>query len=210
MKKVLIVGAGGFGREMSHWLRQHPDCGKQWSVAGYLDDNEDALVTYSGYPPVISTVKSFAPSADDLLVCAVALPKPKIAVTAALTARGARFMSFVHPSVILGAGVHLGVGTILTPGVVAGSGAKFGDFVTINLSASIGCNVIIDDYVTMNSHCDISEDCRVDKAAFFGSHALVGAGVNVGAWSVVGAGAVVSKDVAAASRVFGNPARAFM
>ncbi len=43
MKKLLIVGAGGFGRELYVWASQHPDCGRAWTLAGFLDDNADAL-----------------------------------------------------------------------------------------------------------------------------------------------------------------------
>lgn len=210
MRRVLIVGAGGFGREMAQWLRQHPDCGKQWALAGFLDDNAGALAGYSGYAPILGSIGDHAPAADEWLICAVALPKPKQAVTSALVARGASFMTFVHPGVVMGRDVHLGPGTILTPGVVVGDGARLGDFVTANLNTSIGQGASIGDLVTINSHCDLAARCQVDEAAFFGSHASVAAGVHVGRWSVVGAGAVVSKPVPDASRVFGNPARAFM
>ena len=37
--KLLIVGAGGFGREMHAWARQHPDHGRVWTFGAFLDDN---------------------------------------------------------------------------------------------------------------------------------------------------------------------------
>lgn len=210
MERVLIVGAGGFGREMSFWLRQHPDCGRRWAVVGFLDDNEQALAAYPDALPIVGSVKGYAPAGGESLICAVALPKPKKLVVESLLSRGARFMTFVHPEVALGGDVHLDAGTILCPGITVSNGARFGAFVTANLSATVGRDASIGDFVTINSHCAIAEGCQVGEAAFFGSHAVVAPGTQVGAWAVVGAGSVVNAAIPAAARVFGNPSRVFM
>ena len=48
MKKLYIIGAGGWGREVLILLRDHVDCGTAWDIAGFLvlmrDLGEDALV----------------------------------------------------------------------------------------------------------------------------------------------------------------------
>ena len=40
MKNLVIVGAGGFGREVLAWARQAVE---PWTVRGFLDDNPGAL-----------------------------------------------------------------------------------------------------------------------------------------------------------------------
>ena len=52
MKKLLIVGAGGFGRELYVWASQHPDCGQAWELEGFLDDNSQALQSFGSFAPV--------------------------------------------------------------------------------------------------------------------------------------------------------------
>ena len=43
MNKLIIVGAGGFGREVLQWALQSNDYGKKWEIAGFLDDNLNKL-----------------------------------------------------------------------------------------------------------------------------------------------------------------------
>ncbi|NBX34537.1 hypothetical protein EBR16_04155 [bacterium] len=64
MKKLLIVGAGGFGREMHAWALQHPDHGRDWIFAGFLDDNPAALADFAAFAPV-RPLTGHRPAADD-------------------------------------------------------------------------------------------------------------------------------------------------
>ena len=53
MKKLLIVGAGGFGREVACWAAEAMGRGTDWVPAGFLDDNVRALEgTGAGLPRV--------------------------------------------------------------------------------------------------------------------------------------------------------------
>ena len=76
MKKLLIIGARGFGRGVYHLFM---DCVKFGSIKdveckGFLDGNKDALKGYSGYPPIISSVEDYVVDADDVFVCAMGDP----------------------------------------------------------------------------------------------------------------------------------------
>ena len=61
MDQVYIVGAGGFGREVAHWLTQSPDCGTKWRLAGFLDGQVQrgqqayAVVAAAGHQQVLVT-----------------------------------------------------------------------------------------------------------------------------------------------------------
>ena len=53
-KRLFIIGAGGFGRELEMWILR--DClDKEFEICGYLDDNPDAL---SGYPSKFTVLDS--------------------------------------------------------------------------------------------------------------------------------------------------------
>ena len=52
MKKLYIVGAGGFGREVYAWVKQHPEFNKSWTLEGFLDDNADALMRFGNFSSV--------------------------------------------------------------------------------------------------------------------------------------------------------------
>lgn len=207
MKRVLIVGAGGFGREVFNWLRHHPDCGKVWQIAGFLDDKADALANYNYSPGIIGSVKDYKAAPGDLLVLGLALPKVKKAVVSHLLSRGGEFLTFVHPSVIMGGNVKIGRGSFVCPGAVLTSDVSLGEFVTFNCCSSIGHDATLANFVTLSGHCDITGFCHVAEGAFFGSHACMIPKTKVGEWAVVGAGSTVILNVAPNTTVIGSPAK---
>ncbi|MDH4064475.1 MAG: acetyltransferase [Acidobacteriota bacterium] len=206
MKQLYIVGAGGFGREVFAWCSQHPDCGRQWDIAGFLDDARGALEGYAYPRPVLGGIRDWRPSADALFVCAIGRPAQKKPVCEALRDRGATFLTIVHPSVVLGSNVRLGTGVVVCPGVMLTSDVELGDFVMVNCGASAGHDVHVGAYSTVSAHCDLTGGVRLGEGVFCGSHASVFPGRTVDDWAVVGAGAIVVTHVAARTTVVGNPA----
>jgi len=207
MNRILIVGAGGFGRELFHWVKQHPDYGVAWTIAGFLDDRSDALAGYAYSPGVVGSIKDYQVSSGDILLLGVAVPKVKQAVVSHLLARGATFLTLVHPSAVVGGNVSIGRGSVVCPGAVLTSDISIGDFVTCNCSSTIGHDAHLANFVTLSGHCDITGFCRIAEGAFFGSHACVIPKMKVGAWSTVGAGSTVIMNVPENVSVIGNPAR---
>ena len=205
MKQLYIVGAGGFGRELHSWILQHPAHGREWTFAGFLDDNPDALKDCGSFAPVTG-VGGHVPGPDQVYLCGLGLPATKARLTTPLLNVGASFISFVHPSVILGERVKLGQGVILCPGAILTSDISLGDFVTINLGTTIGHDVSVGDWTTVSSQCDLTGHVKIAEGVFVGSKASVIPGRKIGAGSLVGAGSVVVRDVPPGATVFGNPA----
>ena len=206
MKQLHIVGAGGFGRECHAWASQHPDCGKAWTIAGFLDDNPGSLKPFGEFAPV-RPLAGHRPSADDLYLCGLGMPGLKEKLVAPLLAAGAEFITFVHPRAILGARVKLGKGTVVCPGAVLSTDIVLGDFAMVNLNSTMGHDVELGPWCTLSAHCDLTGQVKLADRVFMGSHATVIPGKKVGSRSIVGAGAVVVADVPAGVIVVGNPAR---
>lgn len=206
-RPLYILGAGGFGRELYYWLQHHPEAGRSWRVAGFLDDNKTALDGYDFPVEVVSGVKDFQPKAGDLVICALGNPRLKRQLVTELKDRGTEFMGFIHPSVVLGEKVFLGEGVILCPGVILTSCLRLGDHVMFNCHSSAGHDVEVGAFTTVSGHCDLTGFCRVGEEVLLGSGSRLLPKVQVEDRAVVGAGAVVLRKVKAAQTVFGNPAR---
>ena len=43
MKNLIIIGAGGCGREVLQWAKDINEKGKQWNIKGFIDDDINAL-----------------------------------------------------------------------------------------------------------------------------------------------------------------------
>jgi sugar O-acyltransferase (sialic acid O-acetyltransferase NeuD family) len=207
MKKLIIVGAGGFGREVYAWAKDHPDSEQVWQIAGFLDDNPKALDGYDYPVHVIGSVDAYQPEPDELFVCAIGAPVTKRKICQALLDRSAIFISLVHPSVILGTNVELGDGVVLCPRVTLTADVSIGDFAAINCHSSVGHDVVIGDWATVSGHCDLTGNTRYGVGAFLGSGVRIIPGKSVGEFAYVGAGSVVIRAVKDGQKVFGNPAR---
>lgn len=207
MKRLWIVGAGGFGREVYHWARALPACGQEWEVAGFLDANRDALSGFDYPVGVVDDPADFKPAENDLLVCALGLPRAKQSVCGDLRARRAQFLTLVHPSVIIGGNVRLGEGVVLCPGVILTADIDVGDFAMVNCQSSLGHDVRLGAWSTLSAHCDLTGRVRVGEGVFAGSGARVIPGRQVGDWATLGAGCVVTRNVRPGVTVFGAPAR---
>ncbi len=209
MKRLLIVGAGGFGREVHAWASAHPDCGRVWKMAGFLDDDPGALDGYGPIARVIGPVADRSPGADEIFVCAIGDPAVKRRVCLGLLEQGADFLTLVHPSVIMGERVNLGRGVVLCPRVTLTVDIRLGDFVAVNCHSSIGHDVSVGPWATISGHCDLTGACRLGEEAFLGSGVRVLPGRRVGDRAFAGAGSVILASVKPGQRVFGNPARLY-
>ncbi|NBB79072.1 MAG: hypothetical protein GVY36_06440 [Verrucomicrobia bacterium] len=209
MKRVIIVGAGGFGREVFCWAKDHPDYGSAWVIAGFLDDNPRALEGFNYEVPVLGPINDHQPTANELFLCGIGAPAVKRAACQPLIDRGGVFLTLVHPSVIMGQNIQLGQGVVLCPGVVLTCNIRVGDLALINCLSSAGHDALIGNWATISAHCDMTGQTELGEMAIMGSGARILPGKTVGPRALVGAGSVVLGNVPADSKVFGNPARAF-
>ena len=207
MKRLLIVGAGGFGREVLCWARDVEETQTRWKIGGFLDSNPEALDGFDIPFKVLGDPTEFVPSENDACVCAIGDPATKQRVVTALLDRGAQFETLIHPSAIVRTGCSVGAGCVLCPGAVVTTNVTLGRFVSMNLGSTVGHDSTLGDWCTLFVHADVAGNACLGKGVLAGSHAFVLPGVRVGDYAVVGAGAVVTRDVLAGTTVFGVPAR---
>jgi sugar O-acyltransferase (sialic acid O-acetyltransferase NeuD family) len=205
MRRVVVVGAGGFGREMVAWIQSSPLWRASVNAAEivFVDDADPgdvAGVTYAG------VVAKYFPLADDVVLCAIGNPGARMRVVSTLEARGVQFANFVHDTALLGPRVQLGPGSLICPGVVVTTDVKIGSHVHVNVNTAIGHDCLIGDFATISSCCNLTGGVVVGQGAFLAASASVAPKKRVGAYSQVGIGSVVVRHVKAHHTVFGNPA----
>lgn len=202
--RIVIAGAGGFGREIHGWLDASPHFLELNSISEivFIDDSNPEVPVDA---PIVSTIVDFAPRASDLVICAIGDPSARRTVVDLLEGRGAIFVTFVDDRAVLGANVTLGSGTLICPGVVVTSNVNFGRHVHVNINCSIGHDVNVRDYVTLSPSCNLMGGVSVSEHAFIGTAVTILPKKSVGERALVGAGSVVVKDIPPDVTSFGNP-----
>jgi sugar O-acyltransferase (sialic acid O-acetyltransferase NeuD family) len=208
MKKLIIVGAGGFGRETLAWIKDVPTLAQEYKTICFLDDNPKALEQYNYHEPIIVGIQDYQPQAGDAFVMGIAAPtRSKLEIAEALSKKGATFISLIHPKVVLGNNIKLGKGCVICNNVICTSDITIGNFVSINVLSAIGHDVIIGDGCTLYSFVNINGFAKLGKGVEVGSHGSILPGAIVGDFATVGAGSVVLKNVKPGSTVMGVPAK---
>jgi sugar O-acyltransferase (sialic acid O-acetyltransferase NeuD family) len=205
MKRLLIVGAGGFGREVAAWANSAVDA--DWSLHGFLDPVPNALDEREDRPSVVGDPATHRPRTDEVFACCIGDPTVRRGAVANLAARGATFVALVHPTAFVGPGCEIGVGSILCQQVVLTTDVVLGDFVILNVTATVGHDARIGDFTTLSAHCDVTGGATIGSDVFLGTHAAVLPSATVGNGATVGASSVVLRRVEAGTTVFGVPAR---
>lgn len=207
LPQLVIIGAGGFGREVLAWARQSVQIDREWTIKGFIDDNLEALREKPAPAPVLGRIEDHQPASDEVFICALGVPALKRRCSEIIAARGGRFVTLCHRTVVMGHEVSLGEGVVLCPHSVVSSNTRLGCGVAINLHATVDHDAVIDDWTQVNCHCDLTASVRVGREVFMGSRVTIFPGVSIGNQAYLGAGAVVTRDVDAGIKVFGNPAR---
>lgn len=210
-KQLLIIGAGGLGRETLAWALQAQETHSDWEVCGFLDGNREAL---SGYPlpgngryNVVGDPNSYRPSSNDVFVCAIGEPATKMKICRTMQERGGEFVNVIHPSALIGPGCQLGLGNIICPFVTLTTNVVIGDFNVLNIYAGLGHDSRLGDGCILNGKCEVNGNARLEEGVYMGCQSAVLPGVIVGAYSKIGAGSVAVRNVRPRTTVMGVPAK---
>jgi len=205
--RTLIVGAGGFAREIYWWMQSHTD--RRWaqSFAGFLDDNRQALADFRDYAPgIVDSISGYQPQPGDQLVMAIADPVTKLKLAETLRSRGAEFAAFVHSNTIIVPNAKIGYGSVICPGAGLSCDTTIGEFVTMNAYAGVGHDGQVGDGCTMSAHTEVMGKAKLGRGVFMGSHASILPGVSVGDFAKIGANSLVIRNVRSGNTMMGVPA----
>jgi sugar O-acyltransferase (sialic acid O-acetyltransferase NeuD family) len=196
MPRLVIYGAGGFGREVVTAAR---GCGRELA---FLSDTP--APPFAGIPSI--SLAELTP--DDEVVIAVADARMR----RKLAERCSRFGKVIAPTAVIGHEVEIGEGSILCDFTMVTASARIGRQFHGNIYSYVAHDCVIGDFVTFAPKVCCNGNVHIGDGAYIGTGAMIRQGSHhkplvIGEGAVIGMGAVVTKDVAPGTTVVGNPAR---
>lgn len=208
MNHLVIIGAGGMGREAYHLATECDGYGTQFDIKGFLDDNPKALDGFAfPYPPVLSTIKDYSIEDGDVFACSVGDVHTKVKLVEIIENKGGRFISLIHPKSPINKTAIIGEGALVFHDVHVGSEAVIGKHVMLQSYAALGHDVIVGDYTRIDPKVSVIGGVKVGNRVTLHTMSVLNHKVTVGDDAVVGAMSFVILKVKPGITVFGVPAK---
>ena len=204
MIDLIIIGAGGRGREFLECIKEINNKIPTYNVLGFLSDYDDVLNGFECDKKIIGKIKNWIPQGDEKYVLAIDNPLDRQRLAEEFMGRGAQFISLVSPRATIQSYVSIGTGSVILGNSVVLNNTKIGDFCII-AGSTVGDSARIGSYCNTSGFSNIT-NVTIGDRVYVGSHAVILNKRRIGDDAVVYAGSIVFTNVKAKTKVMGNPA----
>lgn len=207
MKDLIIVGAGGFGREVAWLIEDINKKNTEWNILGFVDENTEIQGSIINGYMVIGGFEHLNEKSKSYYICSIANSNKRKKIIDKLSKVDMKLATLIHPSVIISKNSDIGEGSILCASCIVSVNVRVGRCVIANWDCSIGHNAVLEDFATLYPSVNISGNCYIEECAEIGTGAQIIQGKHIGENSIIGAGAVVVRDIDKNKTAAGVPAK---
>lgn len=207
MKKLFIIGSGGFSKQVIEIVEKMNAVNKTYDLIGIIDDDESKLgKSVLGYKIVGSTKKLKEIAKTNSIYGAVAIADGSIRENIVNKINFVNWVNLIHPNTMISKYIELGKGNIICAGTVINPDCIIGNHCHINIGATFGHDIVLQDYVTIMPGSNISGNVRLKSRSMIGTGAIILQGLKVERDVVIGAGSTVIGNTEMESLYIGTPA----
>jgi sugar O-acyltransferase (sialic acid O-acetyltransferase NeuD family) len=204
MKDILILGAGGFAKEIHFLIREIGG----YNIIGFVHEKPTSSIYVDKIEYTVFNEFELENIKSDTCI-AIGIGEPKIIQkTVCFLKDKFHFPNLIHPSVIADwKNIKIGQGNILTAKVMLTTNIELGSFNIFNLSCTIGHDVTIGNCNVFNPRVNISGGVNIGNNSFIGSNATILQYIKIEDNVIIGASSFVNNDVEYSNTVAGVPAK---
>lgn len=209
MKNIIIIGAGGVGKETAMLIEEINHVNPSWNLLGFVDDDSTLDGKTVNDYTVLGRVEVLNHFDQEIFViCTISNPSIKKMVIQKIVNPKLKFANLIHPNAVISKDIEMGEDIIIQAGCVITTNVKLGSHIQINPKCGIGHESTIMDYCSLYWNVHVSGNVTIEEGCVLGTNATVIQGLRVGAYSILGASANVIREVCPNSTMVGNPAKA--
>ena len=196
MKELVIIGAGGLGREVAWSVRRvNESCAEpKWNLAGFADDAPGKSSGLLDGLPLLGTVAKVAkerPEAAFFIAVGDNATRERIA----LELDGREFPAVVDTAAIVAPTAVIEKGAFVAPLAIVSAGASVGRFALVNARAGVGHDSRLGAFSQVCPGASLSGATVLGERAFVGTNACTLPGVEVGADAKIAGGTPAYSNV---------------
>ncbi|MCX2839873.1 acetyltransferase [Salinimicrobium sp. MT39] len=200
--KLLIIGASGHGKVVADIAIKM----NKWQSIAFLDD--DKSIKSSMGLEVIGTSDDVFSHLDEYeTFVGIGNNATRQRIHEMLETVGACIPILIHPNVVIGNQVEIGIGTAVMAGAVVNCCTKIGKSCIVNTGSTIDHDNFIEDFVHISPGANLAGTVKVGQGTWLGIGSVVSNNITITNGCKVGAGSVVVKDISKPGIYVGVPVR---
>ncbi|WP_051711621.1 acetyltransferase [Andreprevotia chitinilytica] len=195
MKDLILIGNGGFAREVLGYYRAMCDAdNRRPRFKGYLDRRADApniffAGSYLGNEAIHLT------DPNEVFVLGMADIATRKGIIATYFSVDWQSVNIIHPSATIDSTARLGTGNVIGPHCHIGAAARLGNHNVLNYGCSVGHDSVLGNNNVLASNCQLAGYVSIGSDNFFGISASVIPRTTIGEGNKIQAGTTVTSDV---------------
>lgn len=210
MKKLIVLGAGGYAQEVLWVIDDINDRNPTWQFLGFVDPKASQRRGQMHYDrPILGGWEDISKEGEIYFACGIGKPAARSKECFEAEQRGYKPATLIHPSVIAARHVQIGEGSIIGAGCILAPYAVIGRHCSLNLAVTVGHNSCLGDFCVLSPGAQVLGGVKLEEQVLLGANATVYLGRKVGAGSVVGANSYLLTNLGPGVTVMGVPAVKF-
>ena len=210
MKKIIILGAGGYAQEVLWVIDDINSVCPTWDFIGFIDPIDPGRKSHLHYDrPVLGGWNDVPRQEEIYFACGIGSPESRAKECSEAERRGYRPATLIHPSVIAARHVQIGEGTVIGARCVLAPYAILGRHCALNIGVIVGHDSRMGNFCVLSPGAQLLGAAELSERVFLGANATVYLKRKVGAGSIIGANSFLLTNLGPGSSVIGVPAARF-
>lgn len=209
--RIAIIGAGEFGRQAAHHIRQNDRDFLRFEIAGWYDDTFDKGGVVDGHPVLGATdsvMVGFEANMFEYLFVAIGYNHPDFKESLIERYKNKiPLYNIISPDAHVDPTSIIGENIFIYPGAIIDRDARLEDGVTVNLGSIVSHNSVIGACSFIAPGVTIAGYSKIGKCSFVGAGSTIIDNLSICDNVRFGAGSVVTKDVTSSGLYLGVPAK---